>query len=969
MGKCMMKTRLLLLLLLVPVVQAADLMEPTTLDDLDYALPLLTDDYNPGIATPEQILGFEVGKRTATPEQIVQAIRLWSQQSDKAMLVEYARSHEDRPLYYVVVSSPANLARLDDIKADLARLADAASTSSEQADEIIGRLPAIAWMAYSIHGNESSGADASLAALYHLIASNSAEVSDLLEKEIVIIDPSMNPDGRARFVKQLEQARGTAPNIDNQSVLHSGVWPYGRTNHYLFDLNRDFVYLVHPETRGRVRAINEWTPQLMIDGHEMGSLNTYLFAPAREPINAHVSRELRNWNDVFARDQAAAFDRMNWPYYTGEWFENLYAGYSNYSEYRGSIHILYEQASTDEDAVMRPEGRMRTYQQSVHQQLVSTLVNLETLARHSADIYRDYFADRQRMISSSSPYASVSYVIEPTDNHSRLNALVEVLQFQDINVYQTSSEITVSNARDHLGQTRSRTTLPAGSVVIPNRQAEARLIAAVLEFDTPIKDEVLIEERQNTLRDGSSIMYDVTAWNLSMMYGLSALRVPTEIKSSLVPYQKRMPSEPSLSETAIAWAVDGADDRSLAFAARLMEQGVQVRVIDKESQLDDRNFSRGSILVSRNDNRKRADLVDTLKAEASGLSLTLYPVSRGLGEGELPDIGGRHFRLLRQPSIAIISRGMFNFYDYGTIWHSIDTNLGIRHSHLDQTTFSFNDLRRYNVLILPDRFAGNLSPGEVAALKRWVEMGNTLIAVDGSVPDLIKEDNKLSAVRSLEDSFGDIADYDISLQREWLATRETLSNLSTTRQHAAALSVDYPSAKASKGKSEDDLKQVNRWQSLFMPSGAFVAGRGDQKHWLSFGTDPVMPLLVSDNPVLMSGDSTRAVVRIGDYRELSDGEWDDVKDSLDDSDSYSIGWSTLPQKQELLIRMSGLLWPEASQRLANSAWLTQERKGQGQIILFASQPNFRGAAKGMNRFLLNAIVLGPGLGTSTRIEL
>ena len=190
----------------------------------------------------------------ADPAQISAAIAAWQGQSDRLKVIEYARTHEGRPLFAVFISSPENLARLDEIEAQITRLSDARNIGDSEANTIIKALPAVAWMAYSIHGNETSGADAALASIYHLIASTDNEVTSMLDNMIVVIDPMMNPDGRARFAKSLEQYRGTAPNVDDQSLLHTGDWPFGRTNHYFFDLNRDFYLLTQPETRGASRS-------------------------------------------------------------------------------------------------------------------------------------------------------------------------------------------------------------------------------------------------------------------------------------------------------------------------------------------------------------------------------------------------------------------------------------------------------------------------------------------------------------------------------------------------------------------------------------------------------------------------------------------------------------------------------------------------------------------------------------------
>jgi hypothetical protein len=945
---------------------AAIKMKPTPLTGLNYQKDLLSGNYDSKIPTPESVLGFKAGKKTATPAQIVELINLWDKSSSKMQLVEYARSHENRPLYYAIISTTDNLSKLNQVKADLARLANPKDLSGAEASKIINRLPAVSWMAYSIHGNESSGSDASLAAIYHLIASEEKDIKDLLEKSIVIIDPSMNPDGRARFTKGLEQSRGIAPNIDDQSLLHSGVWPYGRTNHYLFDLNRDFILGVHPESVGRVEAINQWHPQLMIDGHEMGSDSTYLFAPAREPINKNLSPTSKKWGNVFANDQAQSFDNQNWPYFTGEWFENFYPGYSSYAEFRGSVHILYEQARMSEDGVRQPNGRILTYQESVHHQLTSTITNLKTLVKNSKAMYNDYLKDRRKSISANSPYANISYALPPSSNHKRQQEFIKLMQLQGFELFTTTKAMSFSKATNQLGNTVTA-ELPKDSVIIRNRQPEARLLAAILEFDAQINDKVLVEERQKILRDGSSLMYDTTAWNLTMMHGVEAFSIPNFIDSNIKTYTAKPKPEAVITKAnSIAYIIDGENDASVGVAARLMEQDLKVRVIDRKAELDGHHFARGSVVVYRYDNEFfTGDLDKIVTQTAAEMSVTAIAISSGMGNGDLPDIGGSHFRLLEKPRVAILGQGMISFYDFGAIWHSIDSNLGIRHSHLDVTTFAFNDLRRYNTIILPDRFYGQLGKERLSAIKTWVEAGGTLIAIDGSIPEIIDADAEFSTVKSLAESFKDIAKFDLSLQREWLAIQDSYPEVIASKNHQAADTINYPWMKSATVDDEKVLEKQDSWLRLFSPSGAIVAGRSDEKHWLTFGTPAVLPILIANNPILMSDDSSDAVVRFGTYEKMDKISWEKAVASFKDEPiSRKIGWSSLPNEYQLKLRMSGLLWPEANQRIANSAYLTRESKGDGQIILFASQPVFRGSTRGTNRLLLNAIVYGPGLGAN-----
>ena len=763
----------------------------------------------------------------------------------------------------------------------------------------------------------------------------------------------MNPDGRDRFAKSLEQYRGTAPNVDDQSLLHTGDWPYGRTNHYFFDLNRDFYFLTQPETKGRVSLINKWRPQLMIDGHEMGPQDTFLMGPPREPINKNIDLDIKKWGDVFAEDQAKAFDERDWRYYTGEWFENLYPGYSNYSEYRGSVHILYEQSRMAEDGVRRPEGTVQTYKESVHHMFISTIANLKTLQLNSKEMYKDYWDGRKYNISSQSEYANKSYVVLPTDNLGRLNTFISKLEAQEIEMYKSTKAIKVSNAVNQIGDTKEDYLIPKGSLIVPNNQPDAPLVAAILEFDAKINDSVLVEERQKVLKNGSTVMYDATAWNLTMMYGLPAITINQPIRDGLIPWKREI-SKKILNSDAIGWSVNGDDDRSVAFAARLMEQNINVRILDKETKFLDEVLVRGSVFVTKVDNPKNNDLVSIIDMTLRELDISASSVLSGYGKGDLPDWGGEHFRLLTKPQIALLGQSDFNSYDVGSSWWTLDKNLGIRHSQINSSFIGNADLRRYNTIIMPDGYR-DLSDKEIKALNDWIKQGGTLIAHDNS-SSIIASKSGLGSVTEIQDSLDKTIDFDIDLQREWLSDKNMI-NFDQVQSNTLDYATDYPWNMDERVITDDELVRRNNWQSKFMPSGAFVAGRVDDTHWLSFGTPDILPILYSKQPVLMTSNRAEAVIRIGSI-EPNDG-----------SEIKQLNWSTIPADHDIKVRMSGLVWPEASERIANSAYLTREQIGNGQIILFSGQPNFRGSTRGTSRLWLNAVVYGAGLGTTPRINL
>ena len=933
-------------------VNANTLMEPTSYSKNLYKEIILDDNYINSVDHPNKFLDFDYATRVATPEQITSALNAWADQSNKLKVIEYARTHENRPLHAVFISSPENLRNLDSIKTKISQLADARTTNDRKAKALIDELPAVAWMAYSIHGNETSGADAALGVMYHLIASKDDDILELLDDMIIIVDPLMNPDGRARFAKNLEQYRGTAPNYDDQSLIHTGDWPYGRTNHYYYDLNRDWVYLTQPETQGRVALINEWKPQILVDAHEMGAQDTFMTGPAREPINKNLDYDLIKWGNVFAKDQGNEFDRRSWRFYTGEWHEDLYPGYSFYVSFRGTLGILYEQSRMAEDGVRRPEGTIQSYKESVHHQFVSTMINLDTLKNNSKAMYKDYWDGRKYNVSNNSKYSNRSYVVLATDNKGRLNALSEKLIAQDIEIYKNEKSINVTNALKQNGTTVSEYTIPPGSMIIPNNQPEAPLISAILEFDAEIDDEVLIEEKQKRIKNGSSIMYDTTAFNFTMMFGLPAITVPQELKAGLKEWTPS-PEILEVNENAVIWAVDGKDDRSVAFAARLLEQNIQVRVIDKNSTLSGHVLSRGSVAVIAMDNPTSNNLHEIIKTVATDLNISVVSIESGFGPKELPDWGGRHFRLLKKPQIAILSHSGFSSYDVGVSWWSLDHHLGIRHSQLNSSLTGYGDLRRYNTIVLP---SGNPDLGDYAKkiLMDWVKQGGTLIANNRSTRSIISNDG-MGSVKSLSATFDKSKSYNIDLMREIYSIEENI-DISNANENKVDTEIKYPWESSDVNYSKEQLEMRDKWQSTLMPSGAIVSARADTEHWLTFGAEDVVPVLYGNYPILMTGGNSQAALRIG---ELIPNK---------DSDTKTINWSQVPSGYDLNVRMSGLVWPEASQRIANSAYLTREKVGKGQIILFSGEPNFRGSARGTNRLWLNAVIYGSGLGTDALVN-
>lgn len=366
--------------------------------------------------------------------------------------------------------------------------------------------------------------------------------------------------------------------------------------------------------------------------------------------------------------------------------------------------------------------------------------------------------------------------------------------------------------------------------------------------------------------------------------------------------------------------------------------------------------------MTRADNPGDAGALRAAVREVAGdLGLEVHEVEHGFGEGDLPEIGGEHFRRLEPPRIALTARDRIQAYDFGAIWHLLDQRLRLPHSHLAETALGAADLRRYNVLILPHRTEKGVDSAVLTAVRAWVESGGTLIAVGGSAAAVAAEAVQISRVRELPDVLNHLETYESALWREILAGGAGMPAAEEIWAHAPRPGYQPPWAEAAgpsagEGTRPGALEEARRqdeWQKMFMPQGTILAGRVDREHWLTFGSGPFVPILFGDHPVLMSANPVEAPVRLGYLDEEDTGE-----------KSGRIGWATLPPGFHLRLRMSGLLWPEAAHRLANAAWVTREPLGRGQVILFASPPAFRGATAGTARILMNAIVYGPGFGAS-----
>jgi hypothetical protein len=902
--------------------------------------------YDPAVTTPDAVLGTTLGSRLSHAAEILQCFGHWSGHP-RVDVQTYALSHEGRPLIRAVVTAADNHQQLDAILGKLDRLAAPRNLPAATAEQLLKGLPAVAWMGYSIHGDELSGCDAALALAYHLIAGQDEATLQLLQDLVVVIDPCMNPDGRDRIITQVEQNSGLVTTLDHQA-MQRGRWPYGRGNHYLFDLNRDWMAGTQPETRGRWRSFRRFHPQLLIDAHEMGSLDTYLFYPQAEPHNPYLPPTLPRWHRQFAADQSQAFDQQGWGYYTREWADAWAPFYSDaWASLNGAVGILYEQSSTSGFPLRRASGQILTYRESVHHQVVSSMANLRTLREHREEILRDYLQAKRRNLDPETPGNQDMLVILPGRHDDREKALLRILLGQGIEVYRNANHVTVRQVLDTLGQNHETLDVPPGAYLVPARQPQGPLVQSYLRFDAPMDAKSLNEERTELERQGSSKIYDATAWSLPLAFALDAywcraIENPGARILRLEPDRGVVVAPPE-DGPSFAWCVDGSEDRSVRFAAQAMQRGLAVHLADKPFRTAGRAFPRGSLLIRRHEND--ADVAEQVEAAARDSAVTVFATITGRAPGAGPDLGGGHFHLLERPRVALLGNAPIATDRYGHLWHHLDQEVQLPLAMLDMQQLSGADLRPYNVLILPPGRSSGVTQtlrSMADSLRAWLEAGGTLIACGSSAAALaaVAEESSLTRVRLRRDQLEELDDYEFAADRERRSRsidfdpKQVYENpaAATTQPEEDGQSEPKEPTSAAKGKARE---RVDRWQRRFAPAGVFLRAFLREDHWLTAGCGSDWPLYFTGSYAFLSKAPTVTPVRLAAENSL---------------------------------RISGLLWPEARERLANSAAVTVERIGNGQVILFAATPAFRGYLRGSGRLFANAVVYGPGVGANPPVK-
>lgn len=674
--------------------------------------------------TPDEFLGYPLGTKYTPHHRVVAYAEALAKANPSTMkFAEYGRTYENRPLVTVTLGSPENMARLEEIRLNNLRLAGMARDRMAPNEN----APAIVWMSYNVHGAEPASSEAAMKTMYEL---SLLCKSPLLQSVVVVIDPCINPDGRDRYVNWYNGARSAVPDADPFAREHQEPWPGARSNHYNFDLNRDWAWMSQVETQARLKLYNSWLPQVHVDFHEQGINSPYYFAPAAEPYHEVITTWQREFQVLIGRNHAKYFDAKGWLYFTKERFDLLYPAYGDtYPTYNGAIGMTFEQGGIGGGlAVVTESGDTLTLKDRLEHHYTTGMSTVEVSSQVTGRLvkeFRKYFTDA--MQSGSGMYKS--FVIRLDGSKPLLKTRLEKFLNDNGIGYSYAAANKPYKVYNYVSGKEETRTFAAGDMVINTTQPKGALARVLFEPRSRITD---------------SATYDVTAWSIPYAWGLEAYASSSqvEVRSSQTEDAKGKGSWTILppASAMVGFAIPWNDLSSAQILSELMKRGVKVRVADEPFTIGSDKFERGTLLVLKTSNKQFGDTLYEAVAGAMektvGNGSALFPLPTAYSD-KGADLGSSKVRFIKRPKVAMMSGQGISAYAAGEIWHYFEQDLKYPLSVVNAENAGSLKWSEFDVIIMPEgnyRFLNEKSGQD--ALKSWIRQGGKMIATENAVPQL-----------------------------------------------------------------------------------------------------------------------------------------------------------------------------------------------------------------------------------------
>ncbi|MBI4469301.1 MAG: hypothetical protein HY650_08280 [Acidobacteria bacterium] len=886
--------------------------------------------YDPRIPAARTVIGQDLGERFTPFHRMENYLRALADKSDRVRLTDYGETFEGRKLYLMILTSPENHARMAEIRSNLGRLSDPRRIQSEdELDRLVANTPVVVWLSYTVHGDEASGTEAALQFAYHLAAATDEATMQVLRDAIVILDPCQNPDGRERFVAFQNSIAGRNPNPHRAAAEHSQPWPGGRHNHYLFDLNRDWFALTQTETRGKVSAMTEWHPQVHADLHEMGSDSTYYFAPPMAPYHENVPAQMKTWWSTYGRGNAAAFDARGWPYFVRETFDAFYAGYGDsWPVFGGIVGMTYEQASSAGLVIRRSDQTELRLRDAVWHHFVASWATCATATRHRKEQLRDYYLMRKSAIEEGVSGPLRFYLIPPGPDPGRTAKLIGRLMKQGIEVLRARSPLLPVTLRELNGTEVKRTELPGGTFMLPLAQPLSRLARAILEQDAKLDPKFIREERARLDAGEESQFYDVTAWSLPLAMGVQTFSTSDDLRSAgdLISAPPAVTGSVSGGEARVAYLLRYDSNDAARALIDLLHHGYKVHVARKGFRLHEAEYPRGTLVLFTGLNPP--SLHRFLREAVIRLPVQFQAVDDAYTEEGI-SLGSPNVVFIKSPRVGVIYDSPASPTSYGWIDYLLGEQYRFPFTSIRAADLPGVDMKDFDVLVFPNEesggmgYRGALGEKGIEKLKRWIEAGGVFVGIKGGARFAAQQGVKISSIHEgepkpeEEDEEEEGAEESVPQAEAGGAAKRRVSKPPKTAGPAAG---EEPAGATGSSDDRPPLEET---------PGAMLRIRLDPHHFLSFGYGEETPVLVASK--LLFHPSKEKRHNVGTYAAAD------------------------------RLRVSGFIWDHMRERLAGKLYLSDESSGEGRVILFADDPNFRGFWDSLNRLFLNALLFGPSL--------
>jgi hypothetical protein len=658
------------------------------------------------LQSPSAFLGYDIGTQFSRHHQVIDYFKSVAEAVPNNVKVEqYGTTNERRALVLAYISSEENIKNLETIREN--NLKNTGLLEGEPTNTNI----AIVWLSYNVHGNEASSSEAAMLTLYKLLT----ERKDLLENTVVIIDPGINPDGRDRYVNWYNETKSTPYDIDQQASEHNEPWPGGRPNHYLFDLNRDWAWATQIETQERLKVYNKWMPHIHVDFHEQGPNEPYYFAPAAEPFHEIISDWQRDFQTQIGKNHAKYFDAEGWLFFTRERFDLFYPSYGDtYPTYMGAIGMTYEQGGHGMSGlgILNDEGHILTLVERLTHHTVTGLSTVEIASKNAKQLNTEF-----AKFFDNSDLKYKSYVVK--GNQDKLNSLKSLLSKHDIKFENTNNGKV--SGYDYATGKQGTMSVDANSLVIHTNQPKGKMVKVLFEPNAKLND---------------SLTYDITAWSVPYAYGLDAIASTSKVSSSKT-YEGKMPTV--ISE-AYGYVSKWSSLKDAQFLADLLKHDFRVRFTEKPFSSNGENFDRGSLIITKGDNKHLEDFLGLLNQIKQKHEQHLTQINSGFSQ-TTPDIGSPDIKLVNKQKVAVLSGEGTSSLSYGEIWHFFEQQLHYPLTSINTDDLSGTNLNKYNVLIIPNGYYSSvLNENNLQKINDWVQAGGKVIAIDGALRSFAGKD-------------------------------------------------------------------------------------------------------------------------------------------------------------------------------------------------------------------------------------